>query len=144
MCNKTFNKTFNKMLIICSDIYNCFSKNLLRARAYQRIHGRHLLFLHSGKIGYKRIHAGALSPDKADLSIFMSSSCSFPLLRFLPCLSCFFLACYSSIIATFNACIVTRRFASIAFLRHTPRFLDILKGNDVVATQNFVNFIVMS
>lgn len=32
MCNKTFNNTFNKMLITCSDIYSyCFSKNLLKA-----------------------------------------------------------------------------------------------------------------
>ena len=48
-------------------------------------------------------------------------------------------------LSAFSACNVTR-FACIAFLRDTPRFLDILKGNDVAATQNrqLVNFIVMS
>ena len=29
--NKTFNKTFNKTLIVCADVYYCFSKYLLRA-----------------------------------------------------------------------------------------------------------------
>ena len=144
ICNKTFNETFNKMLIIRLDIYYCFSKNLLRAPTKASV-----VVLAFWKNCYKRIHVRTLS-CKSRQGRFKHFSVlivlfflSFPLLRFLPCRSCFPLACCSSIIAAFNAFIGTR-FVCITFLQHTPRFLDILKGNNVAATQNFINFIVMS